>query len=359
MNVPNIELNDGHSIPQLGFGVFQIDPEETARAVSEALEVGYRHIDTAEMYGNEKGVGEAIRASGLERDDVYVTSKLNNGFHRPDDARRAFERTLAELGFDYVDLFLIHWPLPTLYDGDFVSTWKTLEEFKADGRARSIGVSNFQVEHLERLAAETDTVPAVNQIELHPYFLNEEVRAYDEAHGIATEAWSPIAQGEVLDDPVLTEIAERVGRTPAQVVLRWHIQRGNIVFPKSVDAGADQRELRDLRLRARTRRPGADRRARPGRGRPQRPEPRPVRLRSRLSSHSWDILPINANCTTSSPAHLPVGHADATTRTASASTRTELVAWRPGKNARRTGLLCAPGAGACGGCRPAAPRCDR
>jgi 2,5-diketo-D-gluconate reductase A len=234
MSVPTLQLNDGHSIPQLGFGVFQIDPRQTAPAVSEALEVGYRHIDTAEMYGNEKGVGEAIRASGVDRGELYVTSKLNNGFHRPNDARRAFDRTLAELGFDYVDLFLIHWPLPTLYDGDFVSTWKTLEEFRQDGRARSIGVSNFQVEHLERLAAETDTVPAVNQIELHPYLLNAEVRAYDEAHGIATEAWSPIAQGEVLDDPVITEIAESVDRTPAQVVLRWHIQCGNIVFPKSV-----------------------------------------------------------------------------------------------------------------------------
>jgi 2,5-diketo-D-gluconate reductase A len=234
MSVHAIELNDGHSIPQLGFGVFQIDPDETAQAVSLALEVGYRHIDTAEMYGNEKGVGEAIRASGLDRGDVYVTSKLNNGFHRPDDARRAFEGTLTELGFDYVDLFLIHWPLPTLYDGDFVSTWRVLEEFKADGRSRSIGVSNFQVDHLERLAAETATVPAANQIELHPYLQNREVRAYDEEHGIATEAWSPIAQGEVLDDPVVSEIAERVGRTPAQVVLRWQVQHGNVVFPKSV-----------------------------------------------------------------------------------------------------------------------------
>ena len=234
MSIPNIELNDGHSIPQLGFGVFQIDPAETERAVRVALEVGYRHLDTAEMYGNERGVGEAIRASGLDRGEVYVTSKLNNSFHEPDEARKAFDRTLSELGFDHVDLFLIHWPLPTLYDGDYVSTWKTLEDFRADGRSRSIGVSNFQVEHLERLAAETDTVPAVNQIELHPYFQNREVRSYDEEHGIATEAWSPIAQGEVLDDPVVTEIAAKLGRTPAQVVLRWHIQRDNIVFPKSV-----------------------------------------------------------------------------------------------------------------------------
>jgi 2,5-diketo-D-gluconate reductase A len=232
--VTTITLNDGNDIPQLGFGVFQIPPPETAQAVTHALEAGYRHIDTAEMYGNEQGVGEAIRAGGLARSDVYVTSKLNNGFHRPDDARRAFDETLESLGFEYVDLFLIHWPLPTLYDGDFVSTWQTLEQFKSDGRARSIGVSNFQVAHLERLAAETDTVPAVNQIELHPYFQNREVADYGREHGIATEAWAPIAQGKVLEDPTLTEIAGRAGKSVAQVVLRWHIQRGNIVFPKSV-----------------------------------------------------------------------------------------------------------------------------
>ena len=232
--VPTIALNDGNAIPQLGFGVFQIPPKDTAWAVSVALEAGYRHIDTAEMYGNEQGVGEAVRASGLDRADVYITSKLNNGFHMPDEARRAFGQTLSELGTEYVDLFLIHWPLPMLYDGDYVSTWKTLEEFRQDGRARSIGVSNFQVDHLERLAAECDVVPAVNQIELQPYFHNTEVDAYGRAHGIATEAWAPIAKGKVLDDPTLTEIAGRLGKSPAQVVLRWHIQRGNIVFPKSV-----------------------------------------------------------------------------------------------------------------------------
>jgi 2,5-diketo-D-gluconate reductase A len=231
--VPRIALNDGHTIPQLGFGVYQIDPQDTAHAVERALEVGYRHIDTAQMYGNEREVGEAVRASGLDRGDVFITSKLNNGFHRPEDARRAFAETLSELGFDHVDLFLIHWPLPTLYDGDFVSTWKALEEFRRDGRARSIGVSNFQVEHLERLTAETDVVPAVNQIELHPYLLNDEVRTSGEALGIATQAWSPIAQGNVLDDPVITAIADGLGRTPAQVVLRWHIERDSIVFPKS------------------------------------------------------------------------------------------------------------------------------
>jgi 2,5-diketo-D-gluconate reductase A len=231
--VPTIELNDGRAIPQLGFGVFQIPPDETERATSVALETGYRHIDTAEMYANEKGVGDALRASGLDRADVFITSKLNNGFHEPDKARKAFAQTLSELGSDYVDLFLIHWPLPTLYGGDFVSTWKTLEEFQADGRARSIGVSNFQVAHLQRLAAETDVVPAVNQIELHPYFQNGEVEAYGRAHGIVTQAWSPIAQGGVLGEPVLQEIAERLGKSPAQVVLRWHIERGYIVFPKS------------------------------------------------------------------------------------------------------------------------------
>ena len=242
--IPAVELNDGNTIPQLGFGVFQIPPAETARAVSLALEAGYRHIDTAEMYGNEKEVGEAVRDSGLDRSEVYVTSKLNNGFHRPDDARAAFDRTLAALGFEYVDLFLIHWPLPTLYDGDFVSTWKTLEEFKADGRSRSIGVSNFQVAHLERLAAETDTVPAVNQIEAHPYFLNDEVRTYGEARGIATEAWSPIAQGDVLGDPAIEAIANDMDRTPAQVVLRWHIQRNSIVFPKSTTPARIEENIR-------------------------------------------------------------------------------------------------------------------
>ena len=179
-------------------------------------------------------MGQGVRDAGLDRDDVFMTSKLNNGFHKPDDARRAFDETLGKLGFDYVDLFLIHWPLPTLYDGDFVSTWQTLEEFKKDGRARSIGVSNFQIQHLQQLAGETETAPAVNQIEVHPYFTNDAVRAYGSEHDIATEAWSPIAQGQVLDDPVVKRIAEALGKTPAQVVLRWHIERGDIVFPKSV-----------------------------------------------------------------------------------------------------------------------------
>lgn len=232
--VPSLTMNDGHAIPQLGFGTYQIPPESTAEAVGRALAAGYRHIDTAQMYGNERGVGEAVRASGLPRDEVFVTSKLNNDKHLPDDARASFDETLRELGVDYVDLFLIHWPLPALYGGDFVTTWKVMEAFRASGRARSIGVSNFQPAHLDRLAAETDTVPAINQIEAHPYFPNDEVRAYDREHGILTEAWAPIAKGRVLDEPEIQEVAREVGRTPAQVVLRWHVQRGDIVFPKSV-----------------------------------------------------------------------------------------------------------------------------
>ncbi|GIM67849.1 oxidoreductase [Planomonospora venezuelensis] len=235
MTVPRIQLHDGTSIPQLGFGVFQIDPADTAEAVARALEVGYRHIDTAEMYGNEKEVGEALTASGLARDDVYVTSKLNNGFHEPAEAERAFERTLTDLGLDRIDLFLIHWPLPTRYNGDFVSTWRTMASFVEDGRAASVGVSNFQPAHLKRLVDETGVVPVINQVEVHPYFTNEAVRAANAEHGVATEAWSPIAKGTVLDEQVLTEIAEAKGRSTAQVTLRWHVERGDIVFPKSVN----------------------------------------------------------------------------------------------------------------------------
>jgi len=232
--VPQIPLNNGQSIPQLGFGVFQIEPKDTFEAVSTAFQVGYRHIDTAEMYGNEKEVGEAVAKSGLDRADVFVTSKLANDAHRPDDARRAFEASLKALGFDYLDLFLIHWPLPAKYDGDFVSTWQTLEEFYREGRARSIGVSNFQPHHLRRLHEATEITPAVNQIEVHPFLTQDDVRSFCAEHQIAVEGWSPIGQGAVLDDPAIGSIAERVGKTPAQVVLRWHIQRGDIIFPKSV-----------------------------------------------------------------------------------------------------------------------------
>jgi 2,5-diketo-D-gluconate reductase A len=233
-DVPSIQLNNGRPIPQLGFGVFLVPPEDTVATVSEALRVGYRHIDTAEMYGNEKEVGQAIAESGLHRDDVFITSKLNNAFHLPDDARRAFDETLGALGIDQIDLFLIHWPLPTRYGGDFISTWKTLEEFYRDGRARTIGVSNFHAHHLNRLLADSDVVPAVNQIEVHPYLVQDELRAFCTDHQIAVEAWSPLGRGAVLDDPTIRAIASRVGKTPAQVVLRWHIDRGDIVFPKSM-----------------------------------------------------------------------------------------------------------------------------
>jgi 2,5-diketo-D-gluconate reductase A len=235
MTVPNIALHDGTSIPQLGFGVFQVPPPETAATVTAALEAGYRHIDTAQMYGNEAGVGEAIKASGIGRDDLYVTTKLNNGFHRPDDARREIDASLVRLGLDQVDLFLIHWPLPTQYDGDFVQTWRALIEAQEAGKTRSIGVSNFQPAHLDRIVEETGVVPVVNQVEVHPFFANEEVRAANQRHGVLTEAWSPIAKGTVVDDDTIGEIASAVGRTPAQVTLRWHVQRGDIVFPKSMN----------------------------------------------------------------------------------------------------------------------------
>lgn len=230
-----ITLNDGNEIPQLGFGTFQIPAEDTAETVAKAIDIGYRHIDTAEAYGNERGVGEGVAASGVPREEIFVTSKLHNNAHEPDEARRSMEGTLSKLGMDAVDLFLIHWPVPRRYDGDFVSTWKAMETFKAEGLAHSVGVSNFQVEHLERLAAECDLVPAVNQIELHPYFQNREVAAYDQEQGIVTEAWSPIAQGGILDDPVIGAIADRVGKSPAQVILRWHLQRGKVVIPKSAN----------------------------------------------------------------------------------------------------------------------------
>jgi 2,5-diketo-D-gluconate reductase A len=234
MTVPTITLHDQTTIPQLGFGVFQVPPDQTAKTVLNALEVGYRHIDTAQMYENEAGVGEAIASSGIPRDELYITTKLNNGFHRPDGARRSLDESLARLGIDQVDLFLIHWPLPTRYDGDYVTTWRTMAEFVEDGRARSVGVSNFQPAHLERIISETGVVPVLDQVEVHPFFGNEEVRAACAKHNVAVEAWAPIARGKVNDDDTITGIADRLGRTPAQVALRWHIQRGDIVFPKTV-----------------------------------------------------------------------------------------------------------------------------
>jgi 2,5-diketo-D-gluconate reductase A len=234
--VPTIRLNNGVEIPQLGFGVFQVKPEETVEAVRNALEVGYRHIDTAEMYGNEKEVGQAIRESGLDRSEVFVTSKLNNGFHARDDALKAFDQTLDDLGLDHLDLFLVHWPLPGI-DVDYVETWQAMEEIYRSGKCRAIGVSNFHEHHLHRLFEATETKPAVNQIEVSPYLTQDPLRAFNREHEIAVEAWSPIARGKVNDDPAIQQVAESVGRTPAQVTLRWHVQRGDIVFPKSVNRG--------------------------------------------------------------------------------------------------------------------------
>lgn len=250
MTVPDIALHDGTTIPQLGFGVFQVPPEDTAATVTKAFEAGYRHIDTAQMYGNEAGVGEAIKASGIARDELYITTKLNNSFHLPDDARREIDTSLDKLGLDQVDLFLIHWPLPNRYGGDFVQTWRALIEAQEAGKARSIGVSNFQPDHLDRIVAETGVVPVVNQVEVHPFFANEAVRSANARHGVLTEAWSPIAQGKVMDDDAIGEIASLVGRTPAQVALRWHVQRGDIVFPKSMNADRMQQnfEIFDFEL---------------------------------------------------------------------------------------------------------------
>ena len=230
--VSTVPLHDGVEIPQLGFGVFQIPPEETQEVVEEALRVGYRHIDTAAAYRNEEGVGKAIAASGLPREDVFVTTKLWNSRQGYDSTLSAFESSRARLGSDYVDLYLIHWPVPT--EDRFVDTWKAFERIHEEGGARTIGVSNFRVEDLERLERETRTRPTVNQIELHPRLQQAELRAWHAEHGIATEAWSPLAQGALLSDPTIVEIAERHGKTAAQTILRWHLQLGNVVIPKSV-----------------------------------------------------------------------------------------------------------------------------
>ena len=233
MTVPTLPLNDGFEIPQLGFGVFKVDPDQTERIVSEALEVGYRHIDTAAGYNNEEGVGRAIAASGIPRDELFVTTKLQNSDQGAQSAFDAFDASFEKLGLDYIDLYLIHWPVPArdLY----VETWQSLEQIRSTGRTRSIGVSNFLVEHLERLERETDTVPAVNQIELHPIHQRPAEKAYGHDHGIITEAWGPLGQGKypLLELPKVTDAADAHERTPAQVVLRWHIQEGHVVFPKT------------------------------------------------------------------------------------------------------------------------------
>lgn len=251
--IPTIALHNGTTIPQLGFGTWLVSQDEAEDVVGRALEVGYRHIDTAQGYGNEKGVGAAVAASGIDRGELFLTSKLNNDKHAPADVRASFEQTLEDLRTDYLDLFLIHWPLPTRYDGDFTSTWEAMVELLGDGRLRAAGVSNFEPAHLEKIIADTGVTPAVNQIESHPYFPNRLTSEWSLQRGIAVEAWGPLGQGKVLGDPVIRELAEELGKSDAQVILRWHIQRGAIVFPKSVSTERMRQnlELFDFELTAR------------------------------------------------------------------------------------------------------------
>ena len=228
-----ITLNSGHGMPQLGFGVFKVPNDDTERAVSEALQAGYRSIDTAAMYGNEEGVAAAVRASGLPRDELFVTTKLNNDAHGFDETLAAFEASRKRLDLDFLDLYLIHWPLPA--KDRYVDSWRAMIKLRDDGVIRSIGVSNFQPSHLQRVIDETEVVPALNQIELHPYLTQQALQDFHRARGIATEAWSPIGRGgDLLRDPVITSLADKYGKTPAQVVIRWHLDIGNVVIPKSV-----------------------------------------------------------------------------------------------------------------------------
>ena len=231
MTVPTIVLNDGTSIPQLGFGVFKVDPDETKRIVSDALEVGYRHLDTAMIYGNETGVGAAIAGSGIDRDQLFVTTKLWNSDQGTQSALDAFDLSLAKLGLDYVDLYLIHWP--SAHRGKYVESWKALEQIAATGRAKSIGVSNFTPALLQPLLDAADVVPSVNQIEYHPYFQQLESKAFNTSHGIVTESWGPLGQGDLVSDAGVDAIAAKYGKSVAQVIIRWHLDIGNIVIPKS------------------------------------------------------------------------------------------------------------------------------
>ena len=267
--VPSLKMNNGLEIPQVGFGVFLVPPEETRQAVAEALKAGYRLIDTAQGYRNEEGVGAAIAESDVPRDELFITTKLTNSEHGYDKALAAFEGSMKKLGLDLIDLFLIHWPLP-MFD-QYVETWRAFEKLLADGRVRSIGVSNFEIPHLQRLLAETDVTPTVNQVELHPEFPQEELRTFHDEHGILTESWGPLGQGKgLLENPEIGDLARRKDRTPAQVVLRWHVQLGCVVIPKSVhpdrmrqnielfDFELDDRDMAEI-ARARTgQRLGAD-----------------------------------------------------------------------------------------------------
>lgn len=229
---PSIQFNDGHSIPQVGLGVWQTPNDTAAMVVKTALDAGYRHVDTAAIYENESGVGEGLIASGLPRSEIFLTTKLWNDRHSFDDALTAFDQSLARLKTDYVDLFLIHWPSP--HRGKYVEAWKALIRLKEEGRAKSIGVSNFYPEHLERIIGETGVVPVLNQVELHPDFQQKPLREFHEKHGIKTQSWSPLGQGHLLANPVITEVAERLGKSVAQVIIRWHMEKGLIVIPKSV-----------------------------------------------------------------------------------------------------------------------------
>ncbi|MCL1842089.1 MAG: aldo/keto reductase [Propionibacteriaceae bacterium] len=229
-DVPTITLNDGVRVPQLGFGTYKLSDDGAEAAVLEALRLGYRHIDTAAMYDNERGVGRALAASGLPRNQIFVTTKLWNDMHAPDKARIALNASLERLGLDVIDLYLIHWPSPITYGDEYVRAWDALQEFRSEGLVRSIGVCNFNPEHLDRLRG---AVPSVDQVELHPWLVQPGLDDELKRRGIALEAWSPLGRARVLDDPVLAGIAAQTGRTPAQVVLRWHLQRGHIVIPKS------------------------------------------------------------------------------------------------------------------------------
>ena len=230
--VPVLPIAPSEQIPQLGFGVFQVPPKETEVAVAEALSVGYRHIDTAAAYRNEGGVGQALHASGVDRDELFVTTKCWNDDQGYEQAKRACRASLERLELSHLDLYLIHWPVPA--HDQYVETWKAFVELQSEGLVRSIGVSNFQPEHLERVIAETGVAPAINQVELHPHFQQVGLRREHERLGVLTEAWSPLGQGLELDDPAIVEIAEAHGKTPAQTIIRWHLQLGNVVIPKSV-----------------------------------------------------------------------------------------------------------------------------